>query len=77
MKQRLKRPEAAPKRSKGVIALYIILRLIVIAVLISNLVQKEYEAAFTCALTLIMFMLPALLIVSALLLLFQRKENLA
>ena len=61
MKQRLKRPEAAPKRSKGVIALYIILRLIVIAVLISNLVQKEYEAAFTCALTLIMFMLPALL----------------
>lgn len=53
--------EAMARRSKIVILLYFILRLIVTALLVLNLVQSEYEAAFACGLALIMFLMPAFL----------------
>ena len=53
--------EAVARRSKGVVALYLILRLIVIALLVLNIIEGQFEGAFACALALIMFMMPAFL----------------
>lgn len=62
----MKRPKSvlqdvAARRSKSVVVLYIILRLIVGTMLVVNLVQGEFEAAFACGLALIMFLMPAIL----------------
>ena len=40
-------------------AVYFILRLIVVAMLVINLLEKDYESAFICGLSLILFLLPA------------------
>ncbi len=46
------------KKHKFVFAVYLILRVVVIAILISSLVNKRYENAFICVLALVLFMLP-------------------
>jgi len=63
----LKRPnlkqsihQITARRSRTVIAVYIVLRLIVSALLVLNLIQGDYEAAFGCGLALLLFALPAL-----------------
>lgn len=40
-------------------AVYFILRLIVVAMLVINLLEQDYESAFICGLSLILFLLPA------------------
>lgn len=42
-------------------AVYFILRLIVVAALVLNVVQKEFESAFICGLCFILFLLPSFL----------------
>ena len=44
-----------------VTAVYLILRLIVIAMLVVNLLEQDYESAFICVLSLILFLFPAFL----------------
>ena len=41
-----------------VVAVYLVLRLIVVGVLISCIIRREYESAFTCVLVLVLYMLP-------------------
>ena len=41
-------------------AVYFILRLIVVAALVLNVVQKDFESAFICGLSLVLFLLPSL-----------------
>ena len=48
------------RRSKGVIALYFVLRLIVAVLLVVNIIQGQLEAACACTLALVMFLLPAI-----------------
>ncbi len=48
------------KVSKRYVALYIILRLLVIVVMILEIFRKNYYNVFTCALTLVLFMIPAI-----------------
>ena len=45
--------------STGVIVLYVVLRLIVSAALIWNIIQGSYESAFICVLSLVLFMMPS------------------
>ena len=40
-------------------AVYVILRFIVVAMLVINLLERDYESAFICGLSLILFLLPA------------------
>ncbi len=47
------------KKNKGVFAVYAVLRLFVIAALIFSCIQAKWENVFTCALSLILFLLPA------------------
>ncbi len=47
------------KKNKGVFAVYAVLRLFVIIALILSCVQAKWENVFTCALSLILFLLPA------------------
>lgn len=49
------------KRHPMLTAVYVILRLIVVAMLARNLWQREYESAFICGLALVLFFLPAVL----------------
>lgn len=49
------------RRSKSVVILYFVLRLIVSALMVLNILQKDYEAAFACGLALVMFLMPPLL----------------
>ena len=53
--------EFAARRSKAVLILYFALRLIVGGLLIYHIFRGNYESAFTCALALVLFVLPALL----------------
>ena len=46
------------RRHPAVFAVYLVLRLIVIAVLVSSILRREYESAFICLLVLVLFMLP-------------------
>ena len=50
------------RRRPAVFAVYLVLRLIVIAVLVSSILRREYESAFICLLVLALFILPALLL---------------
>ena len=45
--------------SPGVIVLYVVLRLIVGAALVWNIIQGSYESAFICLLSLVLFMMPS------------------
>ncbi len=47
------------RQHKAVFAVYLVLRFIVVALLILELVQKQYESAFICVLVLVLFALPA------------------
>ena len=46
------------KRQPAVFAVYTMLRLIVLATLVSSVIRGEYESAFICLLVLVLFMLP-------------------
>ena len=46
------------KPKPAVVAVYWILRLIVIGVMVMTIIQKNYESTFVCVLVLILFMLP-------------------
>ena len=52
------RLKAAIRRQPTVFAVYTILRLIVLATLVSSILRGEYESAFICLLVLILFILP-------------------
>ena len=46
------------KPKPAVVAVYWILRLIVIGVMVMTIIHKNYESTFVCVLVLILFMLP-------------------
>ena len=48
----------AIRRQPVVFAVYLVLRLIVLASLVSAILRQEYESAFVCVLVLFLFMLP-------------------
>ena len=50
--------KAAIRRQPAVFIVYLVLRLIVLATLVSSLIRGEYESAFICLLVLVLFMLP-------------------
>lgn len=52
------RLKTAIRRQPAVFAVYTILRLIVLATLVSSILRGEYESAFICLLVLVLFMLP-------------------
>ncbi len=52
--------EAWQKR-RGAMIVYLLLRAIVIAILVRSVMLGEYENVFTCALTLVLFLLPSFL----------------
>ena len=49
------------RRSPGLTAIYVVLRVIVITMLVLNILQKEYESAFICGLALVLFLVPSIL----------------
>ena len=49
---------SAIRRQPVVFAVYLVLRLIVLASLVSAILRQEYESAFVCVLVLFLFMLP-------------------
>lgn len=46
------------RKSPAVFGVYVVLRLIVIAILVSAILRGEYESAFICLLVLVLFLLP-------------------
>ena len=50
--------KAVIKRQPAVFTVYMVLRLIVLATLVSSILRGEYESAFICLLVLVLFMLP-------------------
>ena len=46
------------RRQPVVFAVYLVLRLIVLATLVSSIIRGEYESAFICLLVLALFLLP-------------------
>ena len=50
--------KAVIKRQRAVFTVYMVLRLIVLATLVSSILRGEYESAFICLLVLALFMLP-------------------
>ena len=50
--------KAAVRRQPAVFTVYLVLRLIVLATLVSSIIRGEYESAFICLLVLVLFMLP-------------------
>lgn len=49
------------KRKKGVVLLYVVLRVMVITVLIAQFLNGNFENVFLCVLTLILFLVPSFL----------------
>ncbi len=49
------------KKSKGLFALYVFLRLIVVLVMIAQIFNRDYENVFLCILTLVLFTVPSFL----------------
>lgn len=49
------------RNKKGVLTVYLILRFFVIATLVLQIVERDYESALVCVLTLFLFMLPSVL----------------
>ena len=49
------------KRSRGTLIVYIVLRVLVVAVLVVQAIHHNWHDVVTCALTLILFMMPSLL----------------
>ena len=50
--------KAAIRRQPAVFTVYLVLRLMVLATLVSSVIRSEYESAFICLLVLVLFMLP-------------------
>lgn len=50
--------KAAVRRQPAVFTVYLVLRLMVLATLVSSVIRSEYENAFICLLVLVLFMLP-------------------
>ena len=50
--------KAVIKRQPAVFTVYMVLRLIILATLVSSILRGEYESAFICLLVLALFMLP-------------------
>ena len=50
--------KAAVRRQHAVFTVYLVLRLMVLATLVSSVIRSEYESAFICLLVLVLFMLP-------------------
>ena len=48
----------AVRRQPAVFTVYLVLRLMVLATLVSSVIRSEYESAFICLLVLVLFMLP-------------------
>ena len=65
MKEKKKKPsqfkESLSQRPKGVIALYLILRIIVVAVLIRSIFARQFEGIYMCTITLLLFLMPIFL----------------
>ena len=57
----MKEIRAYAKQRPKVFTVYIILRLLVVAVLVRSAMLKEYESMFVCLLVLVLFMLPSFL----------------
>ena len=61
-RQKVRKPardlRAAIRRQPKVFAVYLVLRLIVLATLVSSILRGEYENAFICLLVLVLFALP-------------------
>ena len=61
-RQKVRKPardlRAAIRRQPKVFAVYLVLRLIVLATLVSSILRGEYENAFICLLVLVLFVLP-------------------
>ena len=55
---RTRRAQVRHPASAVVFAVYLVLRLIVLASLVSAILRQEYESAFVCVLVLFLFMLP-------------------
>ena len=49
----------AVKNHKGLLILYLVIRLIVIGVLIESIILQNYESAFLCILTLVLLLIPS------------------
>lgn len=47
------------KENKSTFAFYVVLRLVVIAILIIQILQSNFQSAFICALSLVLFLVPA------------------
>ncbi len=64
-KERKPRRERSPWKyfveKKNVLRVYIVLRILVILTLVMELIQEDYENAFVCVLTLVLFVLPSIL----------------
>lgn len=56
--QRRLRLRTEVRQKPAVFTVYVVLRLIVVAILVSSILRGEYESAFTCLLVLFLFMLP-------------------
>lgn len=56
--QRRLRLRTEVQQKPAVFTVYVVLRLIVVAILVSSILRGEYESAFTCLLVLFLFMLP-------------------
>ena len=50
--------KSAVRRQPAVFTVYLVLRLMVLATLVSSVIRSEYESAFICLLVLVLFMLP-------------------
>lgn len=57
----MKKIRAYAKQRPKVFTVYVILRLLVVAVLVRSAMLKEYESMFVCLLVLVLFMLPSFL----------------
>lgn len=57
----MKEIRAYAKQRPKVFAVYVILRLLVVAALVRSAMLKEYESMFVCLLVLVLFMLPSFL----------------
>ncbi len=60
-KRRIKELKENIKKNKATFAVYVVLRAFVVTSLVISLVRGELESAFVCALSLILFLVPAFL----------------
>lgn len=59
-RMKARKKAALEENKRSVLAVYLILRLIVIALMVMSIIGKNYENTFICVLVLVLFMLPDL-----------------